>query len=78
MRKWTVNIPDKNTPIPFVFGVLCSVKKRKKYTNIFGRFRVLKTNNQASGRLVDRLKARNAYILPDFCPKCEKKALLSW
>ena len=61
-----------NPSIPYFFSVLCRAKKRKKYTSIFDRYCVLKTKNRASGRLIDRLKARNCLVSPCFCPKYKK------
>lgn len=69
---------------PFLL-FLASVKKRKnvhmlflRKARIFDRFRVLKTKNRASGRLINRLKTRKCLLFQYFCLKCKKKRLLSW
>jgi len=43
-------------------------------TAFFDRFRVLKRKNRASGRLINRLKARFAYIGPIFAQNAKRNA----
>lgn len=58
-----------------LFRFLYSVKKRKKYTSIFGCFRPLNIKKQAPKQLIDRSEARFYHVLPIFSPYISKMTL---
>ena len=58
-----------NPPIPYIFGVLCRAKKRKKYTSVFA----LKTEKTGFPTADLPSESTKTPYLLDFLPKNERK-----